>query len=499
MSVLGSATDPLIVRTRTGPLNLSGLQFGAPSAERDIAAGLPDYFIESQAFSHVAFGDKRIVIGNRGAGKSAIFKMVANQERLADNVVIELAPEDYSYQMFNDVLARESEGAWAKSGAYAAAWKYLILVLVMKKLARHARAKHKPSVGEKKMFAYLRDNHRNMAENPVDLLISYIKRMESLKIGKYEAGIKTRELTRLYKLEELEEHIPTVVNLCNKVQVSVLVDELDQGWDASEDAKSFVAGLFQACTWINRLSPRLRVFVSLRQELYENIPAIYDDTQKYRDLFQYIEWDAQQLHRLLTSRIRYFVPQLRLASDDDCWNAVFSEKRSFRYMIDRTLYRPREVIHYATDALDYVKSHSNRGPISQDVLQAIEPQHSRNRIQDLVAEYRFQYPGLQSVFDRFRGKRLSWRRSDLEDFCLDLALDLQGLSNEAKDWVADREPDSIIDILWRVGFMRVKTVERSTVDARYLSGSPADPTVSLSAADEFQISNLFKSPLSLHV
>jgi hypothetical protein len=104
------------------PLDLSELQFGAPSAERDIVSGLADYFVESQAFTNIASGAKRILTGNRGAGKSAIFKMLANQERLAGNVVIELAPENYAYDLLSGTLAAESDGSWAKSGAYAAAW-----------------------------------------------------------------------------------------------------------------------------------------------------------------------------------------------------------------------------------------------------------------------------------------------------------------------------------------------------------------------------------------
>ena len=36
------------------------------------------------------------------------------------------------------------------------------------------------------------------------MLVSYLKRMEGLKIGQYEAALKTRELTKLYKLQELE-------------------------------------------------------------------------------------------------------------------------------------------------------------------------------------------------------------------------------------------------------------------------------------------------------
>ena len=53
---------------------LRELNFGAPAAERDIAQGLRDYFVESEAYNRVKSGTKTIVLGNRGAGKSAILK-----------------------------------------------------------------------------------------------------------------------------------------------------------------------------------------------------------------------------------------------------------------------------------------------------------------------------------------------------------------------------------------------------------------------------------------
>jgi hypothetical protein len=56
----------------------------------------------------------------------------------------------------------------------------------------------------------------------------------------------------------------------------VLVDELDRGWDSSEDAQAFLAGLFQACLSVNSLHDNLRVYISLRQELYDDVPALYE-------------------------------------------------------------------------------------------------------------------------------------------------------------------------------------------------------------------------------
>jgi hypothetical protein len=115
---------------------LSAVSLGAPAAERDIERGLDDYFVESEAYNRVRLGSKRIVVGARGIGKSAIFQVLARREREAGSYVIELSPEDYSYELLSQTMASEGHGSWAKLGAYAVAWKYLIYVLIMKEGVR---------------------------------------------------------------------------------------------------------------------------------------------------------------------------------------------------------------------------------------------------------------------------------------------------------------------------------------------------------------------------
>nr|WP_150118182.1 hypothetical protein [Cellulomonas sp. B6] len=421
--------------------------------------------------------------------------MVAMREKMAGNVVLELAPEDYSYQMLNEVLAKESDGAWAKSGAYAAAWKYLILVLVMKKIAKLPKHKERWSADEKKMFRYLVANHSNVAERPLDILISYVKRLEGIKVGPYEAGVKSRELIRLYKLEEIEPFIPALANLCRRTQVSVFVDELDRGWDASEDAKAFVAGLFQACTALNTISPKFRVFVSLRQELYDNIPALYDDTQKYRDLFETISWSSADLLTVLLSRIRHYVPELRPADDNRAWSAVFERRDSFRYMLDRSLYRPRELIIYASEALTLARTSKRRVPISHDTVSDVEIAFSTERARDLAAEYRWQHPGLDVIFSAFRGTRSTWTRESMLELLLEISVGAAVDPSRRPQWVDGMDPEHILEILWKVGFVQVVHRDQTFSGAR--PGSPDDPSVDIRTAESIRISPLFNKALNI--
>jgi hypothetical protein len=313
-----------------------------------------------------------------------------------------------------------------------------------------------------KIYEYLRDQHSGEQANPIATMISYLKRMEGIKVGKYEASLRSKELLRLYRLEEIEPLLPCIAEVCERQKVVVLVDELDRGWDASEDAKAFVAGLFQAAVSINELTRPVRVLVTLRKELYDSIPSLYEDAQKYRDVMEAVNWDEPMLLELVAKRIRHTVPKLTSASDSECWNSVFAETldyrqaKSFNYLVDRTLYRPREIIQFCTDALEESRS-TEIWPIEYRLISQAERGYSEARTNDISAEYRFQYPGLSSIFDVFRGRSYGFRRDELELLCLGITTGEYGLSGDAT-WVKNQEPELLIEILWRIGFLRAQAV-----------------------------------------
>jgi hypothetical protein len=478
--------------------SLSRIDFGAPSAERDIERGLGEYFVESETYERVRSGSKRIVIGSRGIGKSAIFQVLAQRERDAGSFVIELSPEDYSYELLSQTMATESNGSWAKLGAYAVAWKYLIFVLIMKEISKKRTAVRKGAAND--IYKYVRDNHSNQQASKLSALVSYLKRMEGIKLGKYEASIRTRELEKLYKLEEIHALVPSLREIARQKRIVVLVDELDRGWDSSEDARAFVAGLFQACISVNTIHPNLRVYMSLRQELYDDIPELYDDAQKYRDLIETIQWSETSLLKLIGKRIRHSITPLADSDDRTSWESLFAgvpgprDNSSFRYMINRTLYRPREIIQFCTRSAEQGRDLGGRVPLRYAAVREAEVFYSTERARDIAAEFRFQCPGLLNVFDAFRGKAAhSLGRDDLEYLCLELITrDIP--SRDTGEWLDRCTPDTLIDILWSVGFLLAEgirdTGRRRTSSDAYL-GVHQVPHLNIAAARNFQVHPMF--------
>jgi len=417
-------------------------------------------------------------------------------------IIIELSPEDYSYEFFNEAMVAESRGSWAKQGAYTAAWKYLILVQIMKHINKHA-PKNK-SGDAKKIYTYLRDKHRDTERNPIAVLISYLKRIEAIKIGKYEAGFKATELEKLYKLEEINKLIPAIINLCKKLRIFVLIDDLDLGWDASEDSKAFVAGLVQAALSISQYSHNLRVLVSLRRELFDNIPSLYTEAEKYRDETEKLNWDASSLFKLITNRIRYRVPGLIKSDDTRCWNCVFHEFSKngglslFDYIIDRTLYRPREIIQFCSKALEI--AHDNQSwPIDSSIIREAEFEYSKERVDDISAEYRFQYPGLWSIFEVFRGSRYELHHDALINICLETSCGELRVDKSA-EWVIDIDPEKLVEILWKIGFLQAASFrgsDLSDISEKAYYGSHQIPHMNINNVESFQVHPMFRKYLNI--
>lgn len=481
--------------------NRSRLDLGAPAAERDIKKGLAAYFIESDAFDRVQRGEKLVIVGNRGAGKSAIFQVLAQRERAVGTYVIELAPEDYSYELLSRTMVSEHSGSWAKLGAYAVAWKYLIYVLVMQELTRKGARKQEAA----SIYRYVRDHYVGGPIGPLSALVSYVKRMEGVKVGPYDTTVRTRELEKLYKLAEIAPLLPALAQILEKQKVVVLVDELDRGWDESEDAKAFVAGLFQACMSINGLSDNLRVYISLRQELYDNIPALYEDAQKYRDVMEVISWTKPRLLELIAARIRYSLGgDLRRDSDERCWRKVFAKSSPeppaslFDYMVERTHYRPREIIQFCAQAIEETFERRTGLPIDASTVVSVEGVYSEERTTDIAAEYRFQYPGLLSVFEAFRGRNCFFDYDELSLICLEITTEAV-VTGPANVWVRDQDPDLVIEILWQVGFLQaaVSGVGAQGPGTEAFVGHHQVSRLNLVAVQRFRVHPMFWAYLGL--
>ncbi|PAW79110.1 MAG: hypothetical protein B9S32_03905 [Verrucomicrobia bacterium Tous-C9LFEB] len=481
-------------------MDINQITFGIPAAERD--HDLLKCFVESESYNRVANKNRNIVLGNRGTGKSAIFAKISEEGRKSGKIIIQLAPDEYSYEMMAKILESEANGSWAKHGAYSVAWKYLIYTQIFKELSNKGYFKFGR---EAKIYNYVRDNIKDFEANPIGILISFLKRLEGVKIGKYEAAIKSKELSRLYKLDEISELVKILDDVAKKHQVIVIVDELDKGWDNSEDAKHFVSGLFNAATTINANHVNIRILVSLRRELYDNIPELYEDYQKFSDTVEQISWTEETLKDFIKMRMIKFLPKMNEKPFDEIWNVVFSETlsyrstKSFNYIVDRTLFRPREIIQFANNIVDKGRSERKLLPLDYDSIYSAESEYSKSRLSDIAAEYKFQYPGLLALFETFRGLQFNMSKEAFHSHLLSVGCGEHDLGKNA-EWMRGKDSDSLIKVLWEVGFIKAQIVGGIKAQMRHGSkwiGSYQISGINVNNIPQYQVHPMFRSYLGM--
>lgn len=485
-------------------INLGGL-----AAEHDNY--LEQYFYENNLFRRVALGYTRILIGNRGSGKSAIFKMLAKKERAEGTLVQEILPSDYIYDLLKNSRLFDSEAEWARLGAYTASWKYVILSSAMRLL--HTRHKNQKAHSEhvNRLHAYLRDHFEEHEKTPIDLLVKFIKKFGSvtnISLEGLQFADKTNELDKLYKLEPMTKVIPAIQELSRYTKILILFDELDHGWDASTDARQFIAGLFRAAIQINNQFPNIHVLVTIREEIYQNIPELYDDAQKIRDIIEYLRWTPDELKLMITRRIKHSLEcslgkDVRASKSDTIWEIIFqksiheAENPTFNYIVDRTLYRPRELIFFINECF---KSHNIEERIGQETIEKVERSYSMNRLEDIASEYRFRYSGLREVFETFRLGAVLWNREALEDRWLEI-IEGEKCCPSAADWLNDTStPQKLIEVLWNTGFLRafMKTDQKpGNGDDHLYVGYHQEPTLNIAMINFFDVHPMFRSHLGI--
>ena len=186
-------------------------------------------------------------------------------------------------------------------------------------------------------------------------------------------------------------------------------------------------------------------------------------------MFEVIEWDKESLFRLITKRISYSLPKTQNLPDEEKWETVFLNniqgKGTYNYIIGRTLHRPRELIQFCIDSKERaVEIRSDK--IDINAIVTSEVRYSEKRTKDIATEYKFQYPGLLSIFELFRGKKSLFSRSMLEELFTRVMLNEIPLK-DCESWICNQSEEYLINVLYQVGFLKIYTTG-------YLNGTPTE-------------------------
>lgn len=429
---------------------ISDIVWGDDSAEKD--PNLEKYFIESPAFDRIKNKTKNLVIGRKGAGKSAFRELAYKYfSQQINHNVINIAPNFNTLRsILND---KEISDSFGKEIFFQHTWLRKILLDCLCTIGDDQKGKF-----AKESFEFARNlsiennkTNRDLAEN-----VSWILQRIKIKAGKLDdLGINIEKaLTEASETDSLIFHFNEIIR--HDINFAILIDDLDLGWDNSNIANNLLLGLLSAVNTLLSLGDKVYICVFLREDVYNILMEKTQHSDKYRNI-QPIRWKKEGLISLLNERINFNRDKNGLVKLENPFNTVFPEmlgtSNTDNWLFERTLSRPRELIQlvrYYSEALDDEKP-------SDEELKNSEKDYSEWKLSDLCTEYSNQYPNLSTIFSywksaHFRSK-YHLNREEIDEILLDIMINAEINTDWFNDICKDSDVDKFLDILYEIGFI----------------------------------------------
>lgn len=417
---------------------------GNAAAEEDTAF-LDECFVDT---GDIAFlldnkNSKRIIVGRTGAGKSALIYQLSQLQKK----VIRLSPHDLSLNFIasNKVIAFFEAAGVNLSPFYILLWKHLLVVELLKaKYHINNESAHAEFMRRIKETLYKKDK---MKEQAVEYLEQWgdkfwlttqqriheiTERVQSgltAGVGTQFAGINfSVEGAKKLTVEQRQEIVEHGLDAVSKVQIReldnmiavlaenvfndskdiyyVVIDMLDEDWADERIKFKLIRALIDTVRRFMSV-PNIKIILALRQDLldkviyFEVVPGFQEE--KYKALYLQISWNKEGLKELVEKRINTLIRR-RYTKGDISFSDVFVSnidgQETLEYMLDRTFYRPRDIIVFVNECLGLSDGRPN---ISAAIVKKAEERYSSERLQSLANEWSTIYPNLYHTAQFFHG------------------------------------------------------------------------------------------------
>jgi len=393
---------------------LERIDLGDIAAENEIKA-LSKYFVKTPQFQQARQGHARIVIGRKGAGKTALFYGIRGQfSPRGDTIVLDLKPEGHQFTRLREmVLSKLSEGLQLHT--LTAFWHYLLLLELTKKLISREQFEAARSPETLARFNRLVALYEAQPEAQGDFserLMALVDRIvENFPEGEPD-NILTREITgAIYRTDISELTTVLLDSLSSYDGVWILIDNIDKGFPThglqKEDVFT-IRCLLEATRKIQVSLESRRIecntVVFIRKDVFDHLVDLTPDRGK--ETYVNLDWsDVELIKELLLRRFRYQVPEL-IGSFEEVWSRLFDPhvggESSFRYILSRTFLRPRDILNFVRKCIQIAVSRGHNRVLQEDIL-AGEAQFSADMLNDLRYEVRDVFPQLPDFAPAFLG------------------------------------------------------------------------------------------------
>nr|WP_294946274.1 hypothetical protein [uncultured Mucilaginibacter sp.] len=481
------------------------IEIGSPDAETDNL--LEKVFIENDAFNALIDmnNQRSLLIGRTGSGKSAILKRIESTQ----DKVCRIEPEAMSLRFLSNstMLDYFQKIDVNLSFFYKILWKHVFIIELLRlHLSYDNQKKNNWFLTIKEKLSSKKNNPKRAKaleyfdkwgqefwldtekrvkeiesvvckkfENEVGAQVSVLKAQYTKGVD-HKESIKTDIKNKAEHVisEALANDIHEIVNILKeeifidtKQKHFIIIDDLDKEWIPSTMRYDLIGAMIEVIKEFQVFSG-VKIIISLRDNLYQMIfsGAAHKGGQreKFKPLYVTLNWSKVELQELLNRRL-YLVTDTVL-DVKSAFIKNYNNVSGFDYLLDRTFFRPRDVISFVNHIIE---ASANKSSFSFDVIRKAEIPYSKDRLQAIEDEWGENYGEIQNLFKFLYGKFNGFNFKNIkEDDFTSILLDDKAsqtykgeLSDVIVKWQKNQIPFSVflkqvIYLLYMFGIIGIK-------------------------------------------
>jgi hypothetical protein len=500
---------------------------GAEGAEQD-GEYLEDcyYDIGDLGVLKDAASTQCLIVGRTGSGKSALLQKLADEE----THVVSLDPDDLSLQYLSNLpLLRHLEGLGVNLMLfYKLLWRHIFAVELIKakcgmKTENETRSfierlwpfgKDKKKVAaieylEKWGRSFWQDTEYRVKE-VTQKLESEVKSSVGIKLASVlEGSASVGDKTSVEEKADIIQHAQEVVDNIQMKELAavvemlatdlfdsslprfyVTVDKLDESWVDDAIRYRLIRALVETIKEYNNKIKSVKIIVAIRRDLLDRVIENTRDSgfqeEKYNPLYLRLRWNQHQLLEMLNRRVNKLVKRQYTSAPvgwADLLPAKVQNERVADYMVQRTMYRPRDMIVFFNACIDQA---ADKPEITAKMIVNAEVDYSQRRLDSLRDEWGAAYPELLDCAEllkkrppRFPAKAIALEAVNEKALALATAhrAEKGELTASAVNVVDEKIPGAefrnrLIGVFYRIGLVGLK-LETYTSDSWSFLHSPA--------------------------
>jgi len=354
--------------------------FGDLAAEDSDSERFDSYFVKLDVYDEIHnFLPLRILVAQKGVGKSAIFKKSLMEDQKNNILAIKITPDDVK-----DLVEGDDE---TKPLDLIRQWKSGLNDVILSEVIK----KYEISSGSE-LFKLISNK---------TLKISSVLSTLSKKVSEI---VDTEKVTKLLAQKYIE----------NK-KIIIYIDDLDRAWKGTKQNIERISALLNAVRDMSNDNQELCFRISLRSDVFYLVRTADESTDKVTSNVVWMKWKNHELLALLIKRVQLFfgnnleTSQLLNMSQNslseylkDIMDTPFKRQgkwnnKPIRFVLMTLIRnRPRDLINLCTMAAKNARQNKRNKIMSED-WEEITREYSSDRMQDTVNEHIYELPEIERL------------------------------------------------------------------------------------------------------